>query len=1156
MSWAHRERGRGQRTFFGESGLVVTAIVALLAATCVLLSPAGATSSPAVDAFPNNPPDLLNDSALGGQPTDSGANAFGQFYPQPSPGLYEGLFTTTSAAQYTALQDLQTLAIDNTLESFNLPTSDTAAVQTWGRDDALAQMFTLLNLVAETTNGGALPPGLTAADKNGILSWLAQVIYRQSELSSDFAGLEYVKWAGLDQATYKNLVAQLNYDLNTSNSNQIADENNLSAFLSATNDPPVDFADPSDPATATEGYCVYQPPPAPSGLSNYPTYDGNIYPGTDTSAPSICFGNGGIGCTISCLPDEPSYQDFQEWGTVDAEAALENNDDDATSANQVALALGLTAIVGSVAVGTSLGSTLAATGALVGSGIASLSAWAGDAAASADAVVATYYAYAGATTSSGFVEATAATTAAEAAAGGYRRSRRRCDRGGRDPLRRRDRRGVHPARRVREHAGLARIDRAGRSQRLSVDRRIHAGHQRLRTALHPAHTGNTPTPLITGACPPIPNALNPPEQCLNPPAPLPPTPGVDPVFAVTPQGGGATEDQSSITWDDVGTGAATTARLVNTDAGNPPPATSGEPDAWFVEQTKDYEGNPFQVIYGTGQAGTEFQSLSMDYTDWAGDDEVAYLLWVPSANAYEFTPQYTDLLGCVSNAGGCVLSPTIDYQYNGIDYSAQVVAPSSASSADTLTVAPTYSANLTEGTPVTFDANASESMSGVGLTYQWQYEQQYVQLSPTDWLSCGEFVGNGDTPAVCLSAPVDGDGAQITFPTGGTYPVTLTVTDSLGFSTSDTFDVTVGDVGPTVSLSPVNNSLTDFTCSILDSLRAPSCNVTVLSLGGTTAIGGTFSHTGLQDVETLSIDWGDGTVDTYPYGPSTSLPTGFPGWPSTTPVPFEEMHTYDIPGSYTATVTATDQSGATSTQTTCGRFTSRRALLSTSTSRVAFSSANLFCVPLMPSPQAGATPGTATRCRQPAKRKQANVTRTVVAHKRSRSMRPVSSRGSVKGRGFARGQGERCANGLRTRTRQAPTDPDSGTRLRCASRRRSTRRLVDLIQGAPPAVAVVTVSRPVGGILSGPLPRWEAEGRGGHPSERPTWGASLLRDRTSSPSPTLGLAPGGVYRAGGVTPAAGALLPHLFTLTCAGPEARHRRFPFCGTVLRVTPTGR
>ena len=31
----------------------------------------------------------------------------------------------------------------------------------------------------------------------------------------------------------------------------------------------------------------------------------------------------------------------------------------------------------------------------------------------------------------------------------------------------------------------------------------------------------------------------------------------------------------------------------------------------------------------------------------------------------------------------------------------------------------------------------------------------------------------------------------------------------------------------------------------------------------------------------------------------------------------------------------------------------------------------------------------------------------------------------------------------------------------------------------------------------------------------------------------LGIAPGGVYRASQVTPAAGALLPHRFTLTCA-----------------------
>src|SRR4029453_16321190 len=40
----------------------------------------------------------------------------------------------------------------------------------------------------------------------------------------------------------------------------------------------------------------------------------------------------------------------------------------------------------------------------------------------------------------------------------------------------------------------------------------------------------------------------------------------------------------------------------------------------------------------------------------------------------------------------------------------------------------------------------------------------------------------------------------------------------------------------------------------------------------------------------------------------------------------------------------------------------------------------------------------------------------------------------------------------------------------------------------------------------------------------------------------LGLAPGGVCRAARVTPGAGALLPHRFTLTCAGS---HRPSAVC-----------
>jgi hypothetical protein len=54
--------------------------------------------------------------------------------------------------------------------------------------------------------------------------------------------------------------------------------------------------------------------------------------------------------------------------------------------------------------------------------------------------------------------------------------------------------------------------------------------------------------------------------------------------------------------------------------------------------------------------------------------------------------------------------------------------------------------------------------------------------------------------------------------------------------------------------------------------------------------------------------------------------------------------------------------------------------------------------------------------------------------------------------------------------------------------------------------------------------------------------------------PTLDLAPGGVYRAVRVTPGAGALLPHRFTLACDG-FAVHRRSAFCCTFLRVASTG-
>ena len=90
------------------------------------------------------------------------------------------------------------------------------------------------------------------------------------------------------------------------------------------------------------------------------------------------------------------------------------------------------------------------------------------------------------------------------------------------------------------------------------------------------------------------------------------------------------------------------------------------------------------------------------------------------------------------------------------------------------------------------------------------------------------------------------------------------------------------------------------------------------------------------------------------------------------------------------------------------------------------------------------------------------------------------------------------------------------------------------------------------GFCSDRGPRWPSIWAAGYPTARAAYpgfnGRAVLT--------LLGLAPGGVCRATRVTPGAGALLPHRFTLTCAPGEAgRHRRSALCCTVLRVAPTG-
>ena len=84
-----------------------------------------------------------------------------------------------------------------------------------------------------------------------------------------------------------------------------------------------------------------------------------------------------------------------------------------------------------------------------------------------------------------------------------------------------------------------------------------------------------------------------------------------------------------------------------------------------------------------------------------------------------------------------------------------------------------------------------------------------------------------------------------------------------------------------------------------------------------------------------------------------------------------------------------------------------------------------------------------------------------------------------------------------------------------------------------------------------PLRAWVAIHLSGLPGD-----ALLSRSGRAARFPRLALLRVGFTEPIEVTLTAGALLPHRFTLTCADPEVRHRRSAFCGTVLRVTPTGR
>ena len=188
------------------------------------------------------------------------------------------------------------------------------------------------------------PASSRSTDQQNAVAWVQAVEQREAEQAAQDAGLEYVKWAGLDQSSYQSLIGAN------------ASESDLQSFLSGTPEPYNDGGSSTNYSASTGGYCIYQAP-APYQSD----YTGNIFtPIGQSTAPPTCFGSGGIGGLFGGTPT-PSYDQFTKWGEADADYSLQSSSQTVQAGALIAAGLDF----GAAAVGAAVG------GAALSSGLAS-----------------------------------------------------------------------------------------------------------------------------------------------------------------------------------------------------------------------------------------------------------------------------------------------------------------------------------------------------------------------------------------------------------------------------------------------------------------------------------------------------------------------------------------------------------------------------------------------------------------------------------------------------------------------------------------------------------------------------------------------------------------------------------------------------------------
>jgi hypothetical protein len=804
--------------------------------------------------------------------------------------------------QIAALKKLQTTAIANLLADHGLPSGEADTAQTWGRSDALAELYGLITqavkLPATCTAGQTAGTDCRSADQQNAVDWLTNVYHAQKVQEADDAGLEYVKWEGYDQTAYANLlktnpsatdltnffcngtVGQLCLGPPLNYSGQVSScpiDTDSDTNASGQAQPELDTDTPCrgfQGKSYTTGYCVYYPPVP---------YQGDY---SDRGRDDCLMPNTGL------YPTGPSYDEFVKWGAADVDFAALSDPGVIAALHAVAIGVGLTGValaIAAIAQTFAKGSPFAVLGFVqafqkavmpyslrafanvgekVAEGVAATAEVTGDVSEVGAEVTEGAAEVGGALGVAGilFMAASVLIAIAESIAAGII---------------------IGNSNSVPFKLGSLIANAPGKTYDLKsiLDGTSQDDTEQAQNIYIDFIEATQPAPLY-GTCVPLvaSGILRP---CLNAPA-IPAAdfntqdPNHDPIFAIQQGGSGPTTYSTQLTWKDQNTdvdadgdvGSNDTDNDASQDAGAPIIKTARVHENWFITHVTDLPGNTVQT-------------LRLHYTDWSGNGQNAWLFNDPTTG-YRFLSVPDLNTGTTLTPSTCQTDKTCTYsssiQYVGADGNHYTASLVSSAPASTIIADPDY--YVAEGTPLTLTANSPVQ----GATYSWQFQVPETCTSDTQ---C--------TGADALTSPVSGASASYTWPADGTYKAVVTTTLPGGATSTSQLFIHVIPVTPTLTLSPAAPS-SDPSCA-----STKPCDVHVVLVGSTSTLTGTITHGGTQDNEQLTVDWGDGATGSEVNVKWTDIETGSNASlirDSDSQYSFSATHTYATPGKYTATVKA------------------------------------------------------------------------------------------------------------------------------------------------------------------------------------------------------------------------------------------------------------